>query len=61
MLRLTRGKNAKKGQLVRQKMNMMTGSVFMLMMTVNWQVILVVILETNKESEDEGSDSGLKT
>ena len=42
-------------------MNMMTGSVFMLMMTVNWQVILVVILETNKESEDEGSDSGLKT
>ena len=61
MLRLTRGKNAKKGQLVRQKMNMMTGSVFMLMMTVNWQVILIVILETNKESEDEGSDSGLKT
>ena len=61
MLRLTRGKNAKKGQLVRQKMNMMTGSVFMLMMTVNWQVILIVILETNKESEGEGSDSGLKT
>ena len=35
-LRLTRGKNARKGQVVMNKnMNMMTGSVFMSMMTVN--------------------------
>ena len=32
------GKNARKGQGVNQKMNMMTGSIFMPMMTVNWQV-----------------------
>ena len=27
---------------------------------MNWQVILIIILGTNKESEDEGSDFGLK-
>ena len=38
-LRLTRGKNATKGQvMMNQSMNMMTGSVFMPMMTVNWLV-----------------------
>ena len=34
-LSLTRGKNAKKGQLVNQKRNVITGSVFMPMITEN--------------------------
>ena len=31
-------KNVQKGQVMSQNMNMMTGSAFMPMMTVNWQI-----------------------
>ena len=59
-LRLTRVKIARKGQVVRE--NIQTGRVSLHVDDDNEVAVnLNDILKTNKESEDEDSDSGLKS